>query len=341
MDRRDFVLGLVNGLGLAGATTGSATANSAVPHVTLDDSYLVRGLTGMAQAKGWFDAHWGAAVIAGYFLCQENQLDPTTVAEIKSQLDLAINARAEQFAPFRQQTADIALIERIPQALEPAIEGGLREHGHAVIFAALSMKALHAAPEIAQPALVEALCGLSKEIARRPAERPARGSDTSYTDTGQMIQALFDNLARFKPLLGHPSIRRPNFTHMTTHTEALLCLHEMGYEELAHRGFLGHRAHVAAPLPTESVTLPTKRVESGLESIMSNDYWQDPVNRQRWNKRWDGSTNPNGHWIASGHLFKVLYSFHRLIRHVRDQQLVQNCSQILLERYFNPEIQGG
>ena len=53
----------------------------------LDDYYLVKGLTGMVRADGWFDAHWGAGVLAGYYLCRENRLEGQTVAGIKRQLD--------------------------------------------------------------------------------------------------------------------------------------------------------------------------------------------------------------------------------------------------------------
>ena len=42
-----------------------------------------------------------------------------------------------------------------------------------------------------------------------------------------------------------------------------------------------------------------------------------------------------------GHLFKVLYSYHRLIRRIEDKEKVRLCSMILLERYVNPNVQGG
>ena len=84
---------------------------------------------------------------------------------------------------------------------------------------------------MAQPALIKGLCGLSRQIAKTPPQKVV-GPETSYQDTQAMIDATFDSLARFKGLLGHPSIRRPNFTHMTTHTEALMNLEMMGYPEL-------------------------------------------------------------------------------------------------------------
>ena len=74
---------------------------------------------------------------------------------------------------------------------------------------------------------------------------------------------------------------------------------------------------------------------------MSNDYWENRENQERWRRKWNMTDNRNGDWIAAGHLFKVLYSFHRLIRRMGDKQKVRLCAMILLERYVNPNVQGG
>jgi len=306
----------------------------------LDDSYLVQGLTGMAKAKGWFDAHWGAAVIAGYYLCKENNLDAETVSGIKSQLDAAIKLRSEQFAPLPDQEPDEALIERVPKAMAPAVEGGLRAHGHAVIFASMSTKALRDVPWMARPALIDSLCGLSRQIARKAPQKLKDRSSATYAETQAMIDALFDSLARFEPMLGRPSIRRPNFTHMTTHTEALMNLELMGYRKLSKAGHPGHAVHIAAAVPEIDSKLHPQESLASLESVMNADYWEDEENRAKWNKKWSND-NPNGYWIAAGHLFKVLYSYHRLIARVEDKKKVRLCSRILLERYLNPDVEGG
>ena len=64
-------------------------------------------------------------------------------------------------------------------------------------------------------------------------------------------------------------------------------------------------------------------------------------NHERWRRSQDLKDSPNGDWIAAGHLFKVLYSYHRLIGRIKDKEKVKLCSRILLERYINPEVQGG
>ncbi|MCA9060137.1 MAG: hypothetical protein KDA85_16630, partial [Planctomycetaceae bacterium] len=250
--RRDFVrlsAGIVGALGIPGLTDQrSSTAVSALrPRFTLDETWLVVGLTGMARSKGWFNAHLGAAVLAGYYLCRENSFSEALVVAIQQQLESLVRVHEAQFAEFEPQEADQYLVERIPAALRPALEGGLRAHGHAAIYTALAVRALRDAPQMAQPQIIRLLCEHNAQIAQKAPERPTQV--TEYADTQALVEALFTNLARFEPLLGRPSVRRPNFVHMTTHTEALLTLDELGYHELVRIGHAGHQAHVSAPVP--------------------------------------------------------------------------------------------
>ena len=348
MNRKEFLTlftGILSGLGIPGVVEGSGPGvqpeRSKQPASGLDDSYLAKGLTAMARAEGWFEAHWGAGVLAGYYLCRDNQLEEPTIAGIKKQLDTVIQLRASQFEPLPEQEADAALIEEVPRALPPAMEGGLRAHGHAVIFASLSTRALHDAPRMAIPAIIEGLCSRSRQISRLAPQKPSGSEPFHYPDTQAMIEATFDSLARFRRLLGHPSIRRPNFTHMTTHTEALMNLEMMGYSDLAKAGHSGLRTHTGAPVPEVDKATPETTDPASLEGVMSEGFWDDEENQDRWRRPWDATDNPNGYWIAEGHLFKVLYSYHRLIQRIPDKEKVALCSRILFERYMNPEVQGG
>ncbi len=322
MKRNEFlklVTGIIGGLGIPAVFGDFANAAQTenTTGTALDDSYLIKGLTGMAKADDWFQAHWGAGILAGYYLCRENKLNEETVAGIKAQLDSALKLRASQFDPLPDEKADEALIEDIPNALAPAMTGGLRSHGHAVIFASLSTRALRDAPQMAQPTLIRSLCRHSQSIARNKLKKA--DNPTPYADSQAMIEALFDNLIRFRDLPGRPAVRRPNFTHMTTHTEALVNLEVMGYADLARAGHIGHRAHVGEPVPAFDPTTPRQKNPAALEQIMSKDYWENRENIEHWNRAATIPDNPNGHWIAAGHLFKVLYSYHRLIGKIKDK----------------------
>lgn len=118
-------------------------------------------------------------------------------------------------------------------------------------------------------------------------------------------------------------------------------LEMMGHQELARAGYVGHRVHISAPVPKFDVATDAEVERATLETVMSKSYWEDEENLDRWNRKWSTTDNPNGYWVAFGHLFKVLYSYHRLIRRIDDKDKVRLCSMILLERYLNPNVQGG
>lgn len=345
LDRREFVqlsAGIIGGLGIPGVFDGAVAAADAngASGTSLDTSYLEQGLTGMARSKGWFNAHLGAAVLAGYYMCRENRFSDAIVTSIRTQLDALIQAHQQQFTPFQNLQADESRVNDVPTSLQPAIEGGLRAHGHAAIYTAISVRALRDAPHMADPRIINLLCGHNGQIAKKEPKVPE--SPTNYVDTQAMIQALFDSLARFKPLLGHPSVTRPNFTHMTTHTEALMTLETLGFPELTQTGHLGHQAHISEPVPDfDPAEHPLEECRSTLADVMSDEFWQSEENLTAWNKPWALKTSPNGYWLAFGHLFKVLYSYHRLIGRIEDKEQVRLVSRILLERTVNPHVQGG
>jgi hypothetical protein len=336
LTRQEFLklaAGLFSGLGISSAAETDPASKA------LDPAYLERGLTAMARAQTWFDAHWGAGILAGYYLCRDHPLSAETVSGIRRQMDTVIEVRAEQFQPMPDGGAENQRIDDIPKALLPAMKGGLRAHGHAVIFASLSTRALRDAPHMARPGIIDALCGLSRQIAKLKPERPMPATE-GYSSTQAMIDTTFESLARFQPLLGHAEVRRPNFTHMITHTEALMNLEHMGFGDLARAGHPGHRVHISAPVPeVPNSTAEARRAT--MEKVMSGAFWSDTANTGLWKEKWNQTTNPNGDWIASGHLFKVLYSHHRLLSRVQDAERARLCTAILLERYINPAVQGG
>ena len=111
--------------------------------------------------------------------------------------------------------------------------------------------------------------------------------------------------------------------------------------ELTRAGYGGLRTHINAPVPEFDAETDASKDRATLEAVMSKDYWNDVKNHDSWSRKQNQQDNPNGDWIAAGHLFKVLYSYHRLIGRVEDKEKVKVCSRILLERYMNPNVQGG
>ncbi len=233
----------------------------------LDDEYLTKGLTGVARGgyeKGWaitppgagrddrtgtFNAHWGAAVIAAYYLLKEIPFDAPAADTIKAQLDLLMERKTQYFEPFSKEKPDPRLIHKVPQSIESRIEQN-RLHGHLVIFAAHALRALRDRPDLATPSIIKGVVNIAHEVDSVP-ER-GRGGKTypPYKNERDIIDTTFEHIVRYDRLRlapygggRHQGVIRGNFMHWLTHTHAILKLPTMGYGNLAQRGHRALRAH--------------------------------------------------------------------------------------------------
>jgi len=83
-------------LSMIGASKANAQAKnnpsdlkSSESNARLGDEYLEKGLIGLARGShngGWFPAHWGANMIAAYYICKENDIDEQTVLTTKKKV---------------------------------------------------------------------------------------------------------------------------------------------------------------------------------------------------------------------------------------------------------------
>ncbi|HIG55647.1 MAG TPA: hypothetical protein EYG11_17090 [Candidatus Latescibacteria bacterium] len=236
----------------------------------LDESYLDQGLTALGRsASRPMAGHTGAALIAAYFFSRENELEEGAGDLLREIIDEIVAKDGEEwglgaekpddlpalFAPYPQEATDPDLLSAIPAALEQKI-ALLRASGHCTIFISLALKALKHRPEMVRPAVVEGICrlianfgdspgqgyygeeaGWRKGVAVDPEVEPA-----PYEDLGTAV------VAACYELIADDKIKRAGYgglVHLTTHTNALVELTEMGYGALAQRGFSAHRAHIA------------------------------------------------------------------------------------------------
>jgi hypothetical protein len=316
----------------------------------MGDEYLVLGLTGLARAceqPGWFQAHWGAAVLAACYLCREHDLDDRLVGAIRTQVDAMIEKRASYFRPLEPQQADAALVEQVARALEQPISG-LRSHGHAATFAALALRALDDAPEMATPSVIEGLCRISQRIGRnKPLADHAYNREhplPAYTGERSIAEAVYDCILRYEGVRYLPAdaggARRPNFTHEITYSDALIQLHRMGYAELAHRGHAPHGIYVNTvpppSLPRDRPMHPFAR----LDVVLSAEFWEYEPNVRGWSADFDATSARMGDWVV-GHQFKLLYSLARMRPLVADPEKARRVERVVLERFVEPTTAGG
>lgn len=336
MDRRTFLL--ISGGVMASARAGASSVSRR--RETPDRTLLEAGLHAMARSDGWFNAHWGAALIAGSYLCVEAGLAEDASRAIRAELEVVRSRNADVCKPFPKAAVREGAVRSIKESLLPAIDGGLRAHGHAVIYTSLAIRALTDVPELAIPSIVDPILGWNRKIAGFRAQAAPEGAKP-YRDGKHLVQDTFDSIVRFEPVVGHPRIHRPNFTHMITHTEALRWMKSAGYADVWADGWKGHRAHISPSVPAVRDATPEDRTAVTLEAVRGPDYWKDATHRRDWHKPWHRSRNPNGDWIASGHLFKVLYAFSSVARLVPDKRLVDRVARVVFERYFDPQVLGG
>jgi len=131
--------------------------------ISMDDSYLVKGLNALANAHKMsaMAGHLGASVLAGYFIGKQRpDLDPEVFKGIEADLvrvmggesvfgsKMTKNAKikdSELFEGFPKEKPNESLIDSIAEALEKNIKTP-RESGHNVIFASLAIHALKEHP---------------------------------------------------------------------------------------------------------------------------------------------------------------------------------------------------
>ena len=268
----------------------------------LDESYLTQGLTALGRsASRPMAGHTGAAIIAAYFFTRENELEESAGDVLREIVDEIIAKDGEEwglgaeqsddlpalFAPYAQEVPDPDLLSAISAALEPKI-ALLRESGHCTIFASLALKALKHRPEMVTPAVVGGICQLIEHFGDSPGQGhygeeegwlegvavdPAAGP-ASYEDLDDAI------VAACHELIEDDKINRAGYgglVHLTTHTNALVELTEMGYGALARKGFSAHRTHIALLRglpPDRSKTGSKVRLVPAEHDPRTRAYWQ-------------------------------------------------------------------
>ena len=140
---------------------------NASSHQTLDRSYLRRGLAAMARAQesgnGNF-GHYGAGLLAAWFLSEEHALDPAALAGLTAQCERFIAQNQTFFVPYPVDALPVDTERRLIAALETNLDR-LCAIGHNVIFAAHALRAVrtlgHGLGEAETASLCNLITGLS------------------------------------------------------------------------------------------------------------------------------------------------------------------------------------
>lgn len=276
----------------------------------LENKHLVAGLNALSRAheRDFFsDGHRGAAVIAAYYLCHEQNLASGTQAVIDQCLgnDLESN---DLFVPPTERHDEVVTTEDIVNVLAEKI-GVFKMAGHDVIFSSAALKAFRQVPDYATPARVRGICKLVRCFDAKEVDSIAMADDVpKLEDQDDLVEFIFWEylgcLARFK------GYGQGWAGHLMTYCQALIALFEMGYRDLAHAGHPALRTMIA---------LVRRGPQKGDRRIPdhSRNRWT-PLDLEYWKVK-----RPT--LSGLGHAYKYPYSYYNLRSRLKNRQLQEQC----------------
>jgi hypothetical protein len=311
----------------------------------VDQKYLDNGLAGLSRAHyaNPMAGHLGAAIVAGYFLGeQQPDLDSTIFTAIESQLDRILHGEsafspgdgsgitvAEMFAPLEPESPRPDLIDSLAQALSRNMDEP-RQSGHNVIFTSIAIRALKDHPEHSTPSVVNGIRDLIQGFDHAtpgsgyygPEQGRIDGAQVPlkpdpqfppYSDLSAMVNAVLDLLI----LRGAENrIGYGGLIHIINHAAALCELANYGYQHLAAEGLAAHHKHVRLWL-----SLPGVEAEQGP---------QTPVKyHPRTPAYWEPGNLREGAAKLT-HRIKTFYGFYTMVAGFSDPAKISQAEDGLL-----------
>ncbi|WP_285768500.1 hypothetical protein [Peribacillus sp. SI8-4] len=298
----------------------------------MNNGLLNEGLSIISRCKketgGIWQAHFGAAAIAGHFFVKDNELNENLAHLVLAQLKAMIESQCagrKEYGPVRESDMDMA--ERsILQALDKTVDR-LHWVGHNIIYGAISLLALRELKE--GGAKTCDLSGIADLILFFENSIPGRSwigysaaevkrIEITKEDNMPIIEnandlSLFvlEELAYF-PIIYRAESHHDLIGHMITFSHALNILFEAGHVSLFHRGL--------QPL------LKLVKVLRGSRAVKSGDAIKlfSPVDQLPLQKAARSQWLPTecGYWTKDlsrnswdfGHTFKFPFSFYDHVR---------------------------
>ncbi|HZG80446.1 MAG TPA: hypothetical protein VEZ13_06685 [Brevibacillus sp.] len=255
------------------------------------DDYLELGVVAMARAAedGWFGGHYGAALLAGYFMSRDYELPEHVKDGIERTCESFRLLKPAWFAPLeKEEKADPTLLESVIAGLGENVKR-LRTSGHGLALGVLALRTLRERPDLIQPRIVTGLVALLKATAEDRPNRywgiPDYGMVTeddisgipSYQTPATMAKHTFAELQTVIPnrvIDGQRYFFEGEVTHSITHAEALTNLDRFGYADLAQAGIRNHRVQMYLNRQRPDFVLDDEVKEPAFTSIFSPLYWE-------------------------------------------------------------------
>ncbi|ARU60733.1 hypothetical protein CBW65_06255 [Tumebacillus avium] len=259
----------------------------------MNERYLELGLTALGRTgeePGWFGGHYGAAVLAAYYMDREFDLPEHVRTGIQNMADHYIATYPQLFTPYENEQADPALLERIIDGLR-ANTARLSHSGHGNAYGFLALKALLDRPDMLLPSIVNGFYNCLIASSEGSGNRYYGVEEYStftidqvtdipeYRNFDDLVERAMDECRHVYPgqvIDGKKYHFTGEIEHGLTHAQALIEYDRLGYPELTAAGLPNHRIQMQLnrniPVDHEAVR-GTEIVEPSFTSIFAPEFW--------------------------------------------------------------------
>lgn len=258
----------------------------------IDEKYIELGLIALARSgeKTVFTGHYGAALLAAYFMDQENELSDAVRAGLERNCNHYREKHAEFFVPFEEGAVpDERLMQQIVEGIEFNLQQ-LRSSAHGVILGVLALKGLRLRPDLCTAPIVD---GISRTLKRAVEDRGNRYYGIEdYREFNldqvwgipryQSIQDMIEvSLAECRFAAPDQKIGESyhffsgELEHGVTFAHALVDLNEMGLSHLTEKGMEIHRLQMFLNRQRPEEILHQVVTRPRYTSLLDERYWEN------------------------------------------------------------------
>lgn len=257
--------------------------------------YLELGLVALGRSGetgDWFSGHYGAALLAAYYMDKEFDLPEHVQNGLIRTCENFISKLPHLFVPYEAEQADPELINKVVEGLE-ANAKQLSHSGHGLAYGFLGLKALKERPDLCIPSIVngfyETLIQATKANVDRywgipnyfeldPAEVEVIPEYRNLDDMMERALAECHRICPTQTLNG----KRYHFTgeieHGLTHGQALVEFTKLGYPHLTEMGLPNHRLQMRLNRQVPDEVLHTEIKEPPYASLFAPEHWEKTFN---------------------------------------------------------------
>lgn len=280
----------------------------------IDIDRLSKGIVALSKASdfGWFHGHFGAAVIASELFISENELNNEISSLIRNRVQKIITNQPALFYKLSNESIDTKWREKILNGLNKNLEK-LRTSGHGVIYGALALQSLTKNERFAIKPVVDGIVKLLDLTTHDNLNRyygienydnvkvEPEDKILVYKSKLDLIRASFLELNAIYPdqtINGKTYFFTGCKLHAITHAHALCTLNELGYADIAKRGYENHRLQLKL----------NRRTPPGAQTLKVDKFY-DPLKKDYWERE-----------INEPHYFKFPYSVLNLLKKLPENE---------------------